>query len=42
MTTVETVTSAETTFNILAIQSSMEGLKQDITISKTRMHFITS
>jgi hypothetical protein len=35
MTTVETVTSAETTFNILAIKGSMKELKQDITISKT-------
>jgi hypothetical protein len=35
MTTVETVTSAETTYNILTTQSTMEGSKQDITTSKT-------
>jgi hypothetical protein len=35
MKTVEIVTSAETTFNFLAIQGSMEELKQDITTSKT-------
>ena len=35
MTTVERVTSVETTFNILAIKGSTKGLKQDITTSKT-------
>jgi hypothetical protein len=34
MTTVEIVISAETT-DFLAIQGSMEGLKQDTTTSKT-------
>jgi hypothetical protein len=42
MTTVEIVISAETTFNFLATQGSMEGLKQDITTSKTLRHFITT